>query len=154
MMELPKPTEGHDRLEMFVGSWQGTEILHPSPWDSNGGTAKGFVENRRALGGFSLIQEYRQERDGKTTFEGHGVFTYDPEKDEYVLYWFDSMGLGVNDYRGKLEDGVLTVEHQGEMGHSRCVFDMRKEGSYTFRMQGSPDGSVWMSFMDGTYQKS
>lgn len=152
-MEMPQPTEAHAWLEKLAGSWTGTEILSPSPWDQKGGTAKGFVENRMALGGFSLIQDYRQEREGQVTFEGHGVFTYDGERDEYVLHWFDSMGTGVNEFRGQREGDHLSLEHSGPQGHSRCVFDLRQEGTYAFRMQFSPDGSVWMNFMEGSYTK-
>ncbi len=150
-MEMPQPTEAHAWLEKLAGTWTGTEIMSPSPWAPKGGTAKGIIENRMALGGFSLIQEYRQEIEGKVTFEGHGVFSYDGKTEEYLLYWWDSMGMGVNDFRGKRDGDRLTLEHTGPMGHNRTVFDLGKAGTYTFRMQFSPDGAAWMNMMEGTY---
>jgi hypothetical protein len=55
-MEMPKPSDGHRRLERLAGRWEGEEKMEPSPWDPQGGTALGCVT-------------------------GHGVYTYDPKED-------------------------------------------------------------------------
>ena len=91
-MEMPKPTPQHQRLRGLVGSWKGDEKMHPSPWDPKGGTAKGFFESRLDLDGMFVISEYRQERDGKVTYRGYGVFGWDSKQNAYTMYWFDSMG--------------------------------------------------------------
>ena len=91
-MEMPTPGDAHRRLEVLVGTWIGEETMHPSPWDPQGGVADGTIENRLALDGFNVIQEYTQSRDGQQTFAGHGVFGWDGQRGCYTLHWFDTMG--------------------------------------------------------------
>lgn len=76
-MEMPRPTEAHRRLHALAGDWTGTEKMHPSPWDPQGGTAEGRVQNRVALDGFAIVQQYEQRRGGQISFSGHGVFSWD-----------------------------------------------------------------------------
>ena len=150
-MEMPKPTDAHKQLEKLAGTWVGEEKMYPSPWDPQGGTAMGRVENKTALGGFVLVQDYKQERGGRTTFEGHGIFSWDEKQKSYVLHWFDSMGMPPNEFRGGFEGGVFTLANQGPMGHSRVVFDLRQSGKYTFKMEMSSDGKTWQPMMEGGY---
>ncbi len=95
-MEMPKPTEAHRRLERLVGAWTGQERLHPSPWDPSGGPAVGHVENRAALDGFAVIHDYEQERNGTVTYRGHGIYTWDSTRRQYMMHWWDSMGFPPN----------------------------------------------------------
>jgi hypothetical protein len=84
-MQMPIPSDGHRKLEKIAGQWEGEEMMHPSPWDPQGGKATGRIRSRVALSGFALIYDYEQERDGKITFTGHGVFTFDSKDDLYTL---------------------------------------------------------------------
>jgi hypothetical protein len=84
-MEMPIPSDGHRKLEKIAGQWEGEETMHPSPWDPQGGRATDRIKSRVALSGFALINDYEQERDGKVTFTGHAVFTFDPKEDLYTL---------------------------------------------------------------------
>jgi Protein of unknown function (DUF1579) len=152
-MEMPTLNEHHRRLAKLVGSWKGEEKLSPSPWDPAGGTAIGTVRNQTALDGFAVIQDYEQQRNGAVTFRGHGVFTWDSNQGSYVLHWFDSMGMPPNDFRGSFEGEVLSLTNKGPMGLSRCSFDLREPNAYRFRMEVSPDGKQWQTFMEGKYQK-
>jgi putative addiction module component (TIGR02574 family) len=83
-MEIPKAGSQHERLRALVGSWKGDEKMYPSPWDSQGGTAKGFTEARFDLDGMFVIADYRQERNGKVTYRGHGVFGWDAKQSAYT----------------------------------------------------------------------
>jgi hypothetical protein len=125
--------------------------MHPSPWDPAGGTALGRVENREALDGFVVVQDYAQERAGRVTFRGHGVFSWDAPRRSYVFHWFDSMGMPPNEYVGQFQGDVLTLSYQGPQGHSRAVFDLTQAGRYAFRMDFSPDGATWQTLMEGSY---
>lgn len=153
MSEMPKPTAEHKKLELLAGTWIGEEKMAPSLWDPAGGTATGRVSNRVSLDGFNVIQDYEQERGGKVTFRGHGVFGYDANAQCYVLHWWDSMGFGVHDYSGKFEGDVLSLTYQSPHGHHRCRFDMGKAGRYTFQMDMSQDGKAWKNMMEGNYSK-
>src|SRR5262245_6855995 len=88
-MEMPKPTPHHEKLKVLVGTWSGDETMKPSPWDAKGGSAKAVSETRLDLDGFFLISDYRQERDGRVTYRGHGVFGLDAKTNEYTMNWFD-----------------------------------------------------------------
>jgi len=154
-MEMPRVTDAHRKLEKLVGNWLGDEKISPSPFDPNGGPAVGHVQNRLALDGFAVIQDYEQQRDGKTSFRGHGVFCYDFRQQKYHMYWFDSMGMGPNDYCGTFEGDVLTLNYtsQAGMGHGRAIFDLRENGMYKFRLEVSPDAKTWHTFLEGKYTR-
>jgi hypothetical protein len=152
-MPMPSLTEPHRRLETLVGSWRGEEQLQPSPWDPKGGTAIGQARNVLALDGFAVVQDYAQERDGKVTFRGHGVFRWDQERQDYVLHWFDSMGQEPVVFRGSFEGKVLTLESRQGQGMTRAVWDFRVEKQYSYRMDLSQDGERWFPFMSGTYTR-
>jgi hypothetical protein len=152
-MDMPKPTDAHKKLELLVGTWEGEEIMHPSPWAPEGNKAAGKVVNRAALDGFNVVQEYEQRTQGKLTFSGHGVFEWNPKESCYIMSWWDTFGGVGNQFKGQFENKVLTVTNEGEMGHSRAMFDMREPGVYAFKMDMSQDGKNWATVMEGRYQK-
>jgi Protein of unknown function (DUF1579) len=152
-MNMPSLSEPHRRLEVLVGAWQGEETLHPTPFDPKGGSAKGIVHNVRALDGFAVVQDYTQERGGRPTFRGHGIFRWDPEGQDYVLHWFDSMGQEPSTFRGTFEDQVLTLSSRQSHGMVRAAWDFRRPDQYAYRMDVSPDGDRWSPFMEGIYRR-
>ena len=88
---LPRLTSVHRRLARLSGAWSGDETLAPSPW-SPGGPARGRHVFGVATGGFTVLQDYAEERDGVPALTGHGVFTADPSTDEVLWFWFDAIG--------------------------------------------------------------
>src|SRR5713226_4309823 len=77
---MMKPTEQHRKLEKLAGTWVGEEKMYPGPWDPKGGKAKSRQTARVDLDGFFVITDYQQERDGKTSYRGHGVYGYDANR--------------------------------------------------------------------------
>jgi hypothetical protein len=152
-MSMPTPTEQHRRLERLVGTWQGSEELRPSPWDPKGGTATATVENRLALDGFAVIQDYVQRRGDVVTFRGHGVITWDAGQQQYVMHWWDSMGFPPNVFVGDFDGDRLTLTFHGHQGDHRVVSDYSQPGSYSFQMDVAAGGSPWQTFMTGTFQR-
>lgn len=151
-MEMPKPTPHHERLRALVGSWKGDEKMLPSPWDPQGGTAQAFMEARFDLDGMFVIGDYRQERGGKVTYRGHGVFGWDSLQSSYTMYWFDSMGTDPGGpARGKWEGDTLLFVMQSPMGHSRYEYRFQKDGRYTFAISMSEDGKSWKPWLDSTW---
>ena len=122
--------------------------MYPSPWDPKGGTAVGRINSRVALGGFALINDYEQERDGRITFTGHGVFTYDPKGEEYTLTWFDCMGAPPEVFKGEFEGDILKLAHGGPGMHVRLTYDLSEPGYLSTSMDMSQDGSAWNRFFD------
>ena len=151
-MDMPKPGAAHARLHALVGQWGGEERLHPAPWDLAGGSATAFINNRLALDGFTVIQEYEQYRDGKPTFSGHGVFWWDEDAHQYVMTWFDSVSGTPADFRGGFDGHVLQlVNERSQGGFSRCTFDHGMPGEYVFMLEVSNDGVAWAPSMEGAY---
>lgn len=153
-MSMPQLSPAHHKLEKFVGQWRGEERIYPSPFDPNGGTAMARIENRLALAGFAVVQDYGQERGNQPTFQGHAVLRYEPAQQCYEMHWFDSMGMPPSVFRGNFEGEVITLTSKGEQGHSRATFDFSVAEQYKFRMEVSPDGKQWFPFMEGQYARS
>ncbi len=153
-MQMPKPSKGHLKLEMLAGSWEGDETMHPSQWDPKGGVATGRNKHAIALGGFALLSEYEQERDGAVTFTGHGVYTYDPDNDRYTLHWFDCMGSPPEVFVGGFDGDVLTLAHGGPGMHARMTSDLSKPGTMKAKMEMSSDGKNWKVLFEAVYKKT
>ena len=150
--EMPKPGEHHEKLKKLAGQWQGEEKMYPSDWDPKGGTAMGHTSARVSLDGFAVLSDYHQERDGRVTYQGHAVWTYDAKEGCYVLHWFDSMGSPAEVFKGTFENNVLTVSHGGKM-HARLTYDLSHGDTMKSKMEMSPDGTHWNVFFDGIYRK-
>jgi hypothetical protein len=152
-MQMPTLSDAHQVLARLEGNWRGDERLQPSPWDPAGGTAQATIENRVALGGFAVVQDYRQTRNDRADFLGHGVFSWDEARAEYVLHWWDSMGMPPNEFRGPFDGGVFTLICVSPQMRSRAMFDVSQPGRYRFRMDISMDGRSWQNFMEGDYTR-
>ena len=153
-MEMPKPNEHHQQLARLAGLWQGTETMYPSHWDPNGGTAQGTTRARVDLAGFVVITDYEQRRDGEVTFQGHGVYTVDPKANQVLLHWFDSVGQGIETFRGGWNGNTLTLQSESPMGHARLTYDYSKAGELKSAMDLSRDGTKWSRLFDGAYRRN
>ena len=153
-MEMPQPSDGHRKLEMLVGDWEGPEVLSPSPWGP-GGPAVGKMKVRLDVDGFFVIQDYFEEKDGRAVFRGHGVFGYDAQADTYAWFWFDSMGfVPVGPARGKWVGDTLLLETKTEKGWGKYTHRFAPDGAYTFSIENSFDGgTTWNKVMSGTYRR-
>ena len=152
-MDMPVPGVPHRRLGKLVGYWVGEETLHPSPWDPTGGPAEGRVRNRAALEGFVVVQDYEQVRNGGVSYRAHGVFSWDDAHQQYLLHWFDTMGMPPRVFQGRFENEVLALASESPQGHARATWDFREPGRYSYHMEVSGDGRQWVPFMDGRYTK-
>src|SRR5947208_1920101 len=152
--EMPKPTEKHAKLQSLAGTWVGEETMYPSPWDPKGGPALGRTESRLDLDGFYLLSDYTQERGGRTSYKGHGVFGYDPGSGSYTMHWFDSMGFPCTvPAKGTWEGNRLLFQSASPMGQGRFTYEFEREGKYRFKLENSRDGKEWTTFMEGNYTR-
>lgn len=154
VFERPRPGAGQEVLARYVGVWEGEEILTPTAYDPQGGTARGRFEYRMACGGFFLTCDYTQRRGGEAPFSGHGVYGWNPASDLYTMYWFDSMGGAGPDkpVMGRAEGDLIVYEARGGMGHARYVHGFEGE-TQIFRLELSQDGLVWMCPLAGRYER-
>jgi hypothetical protein len=153
-MMMPKPTEQHAKLKDWSGTWIGEETMHPSQWDPKGSTATGRIVSRVDIDGMFLISDYTQERDGAINFRGHGVYGWDPVGQCFTMYWFDSIG---NDpggpARGRWEGDTLMFEKSGERGRSRYIYEFEGRDAYRFRIEMSPDGERWTTWLESRWRR-
>lgn len=148
---MPEPNEALLKLEVMVGTWRGEETIQPAPWDPAGGRASARVENRLALGGQVLIQDYEQVREGGGAFTGHGVLRWDSPTNEYVFHWFDSLRTAPGEFRGTFAGDTLTLVRR-EPGWARARWTFA-DGRYTYRMNVSADGETWHPYLEGEYAR-
>ena len=150
-MEMPKPGPAHDKLAQLAGNWEGDETVHPSPMDPKGGPAQGSWNFRLGVGGFFLIGDYQEARDGQVNLEGHAVFGVDG--DGYVMYWFDSSGMAPSaPPRGTWTADTLVLQHEMPgMGHAR--YTMVVGDTLKFTIENSADGATWTPFLEGDYSR-
>jgi hypothetical protein len=153
-MEMPKPDQEHQRLHALIGEWIGEETLSPSPWGP-GGRATARVTARLALDGFYVVQDYVEEKEGRVTFRGHGLFSYDTQTSEFCRYWFDSIGF-VPDAaaRGVWDGDTLTLRYSSPRGQARYTYRFESDRLHHLRLENSFDGGkTFATFMEATYCK-
>lgn len=124
-MELIKPGEEHEEFKEFVGKWtaKGKMWMDPNapPLES---TAE--VTFELALGGRYLFQRYESPESPFGPYEGMGISAYDKGTKEYVHIWIDTAGTGIMMSKGKMVDGVMTLD-------SEPVFDPLTQHNVAFR---------------------
>ncbi|MDA1266194.1 MAG: DUF1579 family protein [Planctomycetota bacterium] len=150
--QMPTPGPAHEVLARMAGEWTGDETMLPSPFHPEE-QKRTSTNSARMLEGFFLVSDYEQRSGDEVTFRGHGVYSWDAAAEEYVMYWFDSMGGAGGVARGKLEGDVLTFQSRSPMGHHRYRYTIG-DGGYRFEMAMSQDGQDWPTFMEGTYSPS
>ena len=150
-MSEPKLTEFHRKLEQLVGKWSGNETLSGSPEQQ----AKSTITTSLGSDGFFLLVDYIQKIDKRVSFRGHGVCGWDPSKQRYTLYWFDSTGHTPNTPApGEWEGDVLTFHTKNPDGrHSRYVCEVSGKAG-TFRIEESTDGVSWRTVLDANLRRS
>ncbi|WP_426998822.1 DUF1579 family protein [Pseudarthrobacter sp. N5] len=147
-MDSAQPGSAHEALGGFIGQWHGTTELAASV-RGPARTAAADVTYTRAAGGFALVQSYRHTEADGTHFEGHGVFTVDPDHQEVLWYYVDSLGLPPEaPARGTWRDGMLTVERRSNRVTARHTFRV-DDGVLTHRAElrlgDAPDFSPFMT---------
>ncbi|MBZ6075830.1 DUF1579 family protein [Microvirga puerhi] len=149
-----QPRAEHLRLQALAGLWIGEEVLSDTPW-MKGGRATGHVDARVTLGGFVLEQDYRQERDGRETFQAKGLFTFDSDLSEYRLFWFDDLGFPPAEPAGGTWEGdTLTVLRRSPRAIARHTFAIRNAQEYELAIENSWDGGAsWAPVMTGHYRR-
>jgi len=136
-----------ESLEVFLGRWRGSAELAASP-SGPARTVEAEVVFTKTAGGHAVVQSYRHlEADG-SHFEGHGVFTVDPDHGDTLWYYVDSIGKPPEaPARGHWHGGTLTLERHSQRGTSRHSF--RIDGgelvhSGSLRMGKAPEFTAFL----------
>ena len=108
-MVLPTPGPELDVLKADVGTWD-VEI---KTWAGPGEpTVTKGKETNRMLGGFWLLTDFEGNMFGMD-FQGHGMYSYDAEKKQYVGSWVDSLSPSKMDMAGQYDKAKKTMTMEG-----------------------------------------
>lgn len=118
-MDLPRPDHNHPALASLLGHWRGTARLESGPWGPER-TVDAEMTFTQVAGGSAVVQSYRHLEPDGTHFEGHGIFTVDPDRRDVLWYYVDSVSPApAAPARCTWHDGVLQVERHTGAGSTR-----------------------------------
>jgi hypothetical protein len=148
-------TEGNGVLAALAGEWLGEEHIATTRW-GEGGPATAKVSARFELGGKALLQDYREERNGKPSLQAHAIFVAGAEPGEYALYWFDSYGFTpAQPALGHWDGTQLVFLRVSSRGQTRHIYTPSEDGSYQLTLESSFDGGVhWERVLHGEYRRA
>jgi hypothetical protein len=117
-----QPVGDHPALRELLGHWRGSTHLAAGPWGPER-VVEAEVTYRRVAGGTGVVQSYgHRELDGQH-FQGHGMFTVDPDHQDVLWYYVDSTEADTTradaPARCTWHNGVLRVERHGSAGWTR-----------------------------------
>lgn len=124
MMKLAMPGAPHEHLATMAGNWTVTMTMYmdaSEPMHSTGTASYEVV-----LGGRYVLGRFSSTFMGQP-MEGLSVDGYDNAKQEYFSLWFDSMGTGFYEARGKASADGKTVLLAGTMEMGPTAIPSRSE---------------------------
>lgn len=139
------------RLAFLMGSFAGSEQMHPSAW-APGGSATSSIEATSELDGHLVVQRYLQRRDGSISFQLVAAWMVDPSSDEILYYGFDTAGFPADPpARGTWRDADLMLERTTLRGSSRLTVRPTPTGwSWRKEFRGK-DAETWSPVQDATF---
>ena len=153
------PTAELAKMDVFVGTWSGDEVINFPGMPPNTKT-KSTIVTKKILGGRYFMGTYKggwEGEDGKwVDFEGISISTYDPVKQTYREWWFDSDGAASESQAKWADDKTYMAESSGEMGgqpyQSRGTTKIVSPTKHVMKMEMDM-GQGWTTVMEGTYTK-
>jgi hypothetical protein len=142
-------------LSRLAGEWQGDETIATTRW-GQGGPARGHFNAGMQLNGRILVQDYREEREGKVVLQAHAVFVAEPDHDQYCLHWFDSYGFVPGTPAPGMWDGErLRFVRSSPRGQTRHSYAFEGDDAFTLKLESSFDGGVkWELVASGVYHRT
>lgn len=158
-MMMPKPAAEHQKLNYFVGTWEGEETLYPSEF-TKGGKGKSTSNYSWTLDGFFLIDNYEYISSPDPMMQGYkgqGLIGYDMENKGYKMWWFDNMGHG-SEASGSWRGDNLIFEsemvYQGKPIKEKFSFLIMTPSKFKFMIEQKVGNSEkWQKAMEAIYTK-
>ncbi|MFK8113956.1 MAG: DUF1579 domain-containing protein [Rubripirellula sp.] len=108
-MQLQKAGPEFNVFKPDVGTWD-VEI---KAWAGPGEpTVTKGKETNRMLGAFWMLADFQGSMMGMD-FKGHGIYSYDVEKKQYIGTWVDSMSSKKMDMVGSYDKDSHTMTYEG-----------------------------------------
>lgn len=158
-MPMPAPAPEMTKLiKQFSGSWTITEKHYPNPMMPNGGTGKGTAVLTPGPGNLSLVEKYHSV-GAMGSFNGMGVFWWDPKVQAYRVTWCDNVspsgcdGSGTTKWDGDKLVGTMESDTGGQKMVTRFIYSDWKPNSFVMSMEIGPDANSMQKAMVVTYTK-
>ncbi|WP_050055686.1 DUF1579 family protein [Pseudarthrobacter siccitolerans] len=172
-MEQTSPGRAPHALAGFLGRWRGSTRFASGAWGPER-TVDAEVTYTPVAGGSAVVQSYSHREPDGTHFEGHGIFTVDPDHHDVFWYYVDNAGPApAAAVRCTWHNGALRVERRGSSGWTRHtlrvdgdvlthVTELRTRGDKAMRDSGLHEeagavdgtGSAYVPFMTSSFQRS
>ena len=121
-MEPPKRPEQLDRLEAWVGRWEGTMEMKmagaPEPMKATGANEVRWACDKRYL------MENFEGQMGDDKFVGIGLWTWDTSHNRYRIWWFDNSGSAA--------EGWATYDEADKSWHHESSGENAMAGKRTY----------------------
>lgn len=167
-MDRPRIDHDHPALADLLGRWRGTTRLESGPWGQER-TVDAEMTFTQVAGGSAVVQSYRHTDSDGSHFEGHGIFTVDPDRQDVLWYYVDSVSPApVDPARCTWHGGVLQVERHTGAGSTRHTLSVSddvlvdvaelRRGDHAgtdLRGRSAPDGATasYKPFMTSRYTR-
>lgn len=147
---MAAPSEEHERLEPFVGTFKAEVKMWMGPGDP--AISTGVMVNELDLGGRFLRETYTGDpSEGPfPEFEGRGYWGYNKVTGKYEGFWIDTASTVMQSETGDVDDSGKVWTMVGEMDNPQTGQKMKKKSVITLvdddhhRMEmffEGPDGS-------------
>ncbi len=112
---MAAPTEDHERMAPFVGTFRAEVKIWMGPGDPQSST--GTMTNTFVLGGRFLHQEYQGDPNDRPfpKFEGRGYWGFNKATGKYEGLWIDNASTIMQTDVGDVDDSGKRWEMKGEM---------------------------------------
>jgi hypothetical protein len=172
-VERTSPSRAPRALAGFLGHWRGSTRFASGAWGPER-TVDAEVTYTPVAGGSAVVQSYSHREPDGTHFEGHGIFTVDPDHQDVFWYYVDNAGPApAAAARCTWHNGALRVERHGGAGWTRHTLrvdgdvlthvpELRARGDKAMGDSGMHEeagavdgtGSAYVPFMTSSFQRS
>ncbi|HZQ22416.1 MAG TPA: DUF1579 family protein [Terriglobales bacterium] len=151
---MPSPAPELKSLDYFVGTWKMDADMKPGPYGPGGKMT--MTEHNEWMPGNFFVVSHSEAKSSTFSGTGLAVMGYDPDEKVYTYHEFNSMGEATAS-KGTHNGNTWSWTSDQKMGdkviQTRFTIKELSPGAYNFKYEMSPDGSQWMTVMDGKAAK-
>ena len=150
----PVPGPEQKKLDVFVGSWNGSGKVEATPMGKAGPTT-GTMTCSWYPGGFFLVCD-SVDSGPMGKIQSHSLYGYHADKKQYIMFGVDSTGFG-GPGTAKVEGSAWTFDSNDTIGGKRVWFrtvvSLPSPKDLTWKSEFSEDGKTWKLAGEGKMTK-
>ena len=154
----PKPGPEVKKLDYFLGTWTVDATIGQGPWGSGGKFTS--TDTTDWMPGSFFLERHADFKmppelggDGRAT----SIMGYDSDQNVYTRDEFNSLGhrgVSKGTLSGDTWTWTSTQNYGGQEIKQKMTLKVLTPSSYTMKFEVSPDGTNWMTFMEGKATKN